>query len=211
MKKLFFIVCNYLILLPVLLGLVSLYSMEADNYRKYTHPWFIADFHERLQSYLQSSKTSPQAVMAGPGYAVALKEFGPIYNIALGGTGQSEIAAIIRKYCRKTDRILYAVTIWDFMADGSALHNQAVYDSWRRLFLLHEHISPSKEPPDEMWLDSYWHNIKVWVSEIEMLENAIASQGVEHDGEMIALLIRRLKHNGPAIKGFGKFIYTVSR
>jgi len=199
MRKLVLITCGYLSFLPVLLCLVSLYPIKADNYPQPSYPWLIADFHERLQSYLQSQRALPQAVLVGPSYVSVLREFEPVYNIGLSGAGQCETLAIVRKYCREDDRILYAVTIWDFMRESSELLNQAVYDSWRRLFLLHEQISPSKGPPEEVWLDSYWRSIKVWTNEIDMVANAAASKGIDHDGHTLILLIKQLKHSMPRI------------
>jgi len=202
MKKLVHIVCVYILSMLALFCLVHFYPVDADNYAKDSYPWVLADFHERLQFYLQSPKDRIQTVLVGPSYAVALGEFASVFNLGLVGSTQSEIAAIVSNYCRKTDRILYGVTIWDFMIDSSLVGREAMYDSYRRVFLLRERIGPIKSGP--IVLDVYWSRMEISDSEFAMVAEALASNGVAHDSATLTLLIKRIKHYGPKIhRNFG--------
>jgi len=201
-RKLVHIVCVYVLSMLALFCLVHFHPVDADNYAKDSYPWVLADFHERLQLYLQSPKDRVQTVLVGPSYAVALGEFASVFNLGFVGSTQSEIAAIVSNYCRKTDRVLYAVTIWDFMIDSSLVGREAMHDSYRRLFLLRERIRPEKSGP--MVLDVYWSKMEVSDSEFAMVAEALAENGVAHDPATLMLLIKRIKHYGPKIhRNFG--------
>ncbi len=64
-------------------------------------------------AHFQKIRESNPIIVVGPSYAFSIGKSAEVANLGLTAAPISEVSAILEKYCRKTDRIVYAVTLRD--------------------------------------------------------------------------------------------------
>jgi hypothetical protein len=108
-----------LVLLFTLFWIVTAWLASAVAIRVIPGKYFMAgswerrliDYERALTDYSFLRSGECDGVIIGTSYARGLGEFEGVYNLGFGGTRADDHLRIIRRYCRKQDKVIYVITM----------------------------------------------------------------------------------------------------
>lgn len=108
---------NLFIAVTLITAEVLVCSIPAEIFLYHELEYHLVDYHKRWRRYRSQHPTC--YVIVGSSYASEIGELPNIYNLACAGTRVQEHKAVISKYCRQEDTIVYYLTMHDLLPGDS--------------------------------------------------------------------------------------------